>query len=255
MFSASSPDLFPSGWFAPLLLAPFVGSFAGVLIRRLPIGRDVVRARSRCDSCGQVLGARDLVPLASYLWLRGRCRPCKAAIGGVHTAVELAAIGIALAAIWVDDGDTAQIWADCVLGWTLLALAWIDWLHLRLPDSLTLPLLLAGLAATWILQPEAIGAHALGAALGFLSLEALARIYRRLRGREGIGRGDAKLLGAAGAWLGWQALPWVVLLAALAGLALVLGLRLRGVKLDAASALPFGPCLAVAIWAVFLYLP
>ena len=242
-------------WLLPLLVAPFIGSFLGVLIRRLPAGRAVGLARSQCDTCLQVLGVRDLIPLVSYLRRAGSCRYCGADIGIFHLGVELAALAIAFAAIWADGQDAPRLWADCVLGWTLLALAWIDWLHMRLPDSLTLPLLLAGLAATWWMQPEAIGEHALGALLGFLSLEGLALLYRRLRGREGIGRGDAKLLAAAGAWLGWQPLPWVVVLAAGIGLLLALLFHLRGRRLERTTALPFGPCLAVAMWAIFLYRP
>ena len=243
------------GWLAPLLAAPLVGSFVGVLIRRLPAGRPVGLARSECDVCGHGLGVRDLIPLASYAWLAGRCRHCGAAIGRFHPTIELAAIAIALVAIWAGGEDPARIWEDCALGWSLLALAWIDWDHMRLPDGLTLPLLLAGLAATWLSRPDDIGAHALGATAGFLALETLALAYRRMRGRDGIGAGDAKLLAAGGAWLGWESLPWVVLLAALIGLALALALHLRGRRIDRATALPFGPCLAVAIWAAFLYQP
>jgi leader peptidase (prepilin peptidase)/N-methyltransferase len=241
-------------WLQPLLLAPFIGSFLGVLIRRLPAGRDVVASRSACDNCRHPLGARDLLPLVSYLVLRGRCRHCGAAIGCFHPAVELAAISVAaIAAVAIDD-DAPLLWAACTLGWCLLALAWIDACHLRLPDVLTLPLLLAGLAVTAWIDPDAIAAHALGAAIGYLSLAGLAAAYRRLRGRDGLGTGDAKLLAAAGAWLGWQPLPWVVLLAAALGLAMAGVSHLRGRRISRATALPFGPCLAIAIFTFFLYL-
>lgn len=246
-------------WFVPtlalpLLLAPFIGSFLGVLIRRLPAGRDFAFSRSACDRCGHTLGVPDLVPLVSFVALGGNCRHCRAPIGGFHPAVELAAIAVAASAAWTIGDDAALLWAGCGLGWTLLALAWIDAGHMRLPDVLTLPLLLAGLAATWWLDPDALAAHALGAAAGYLSIAGLAAVYRRLRGRDGIGMGDAKLLGAAGAWLGWQALPWVVLLAALAGIAVAVLSQLRGATMTRTTALPFGPCLAVATWAIFLYL-
>ncbi|MBS0562808.1 MAG: prepilin peptidase, partial [Proteobacteria bacterium] len=89
------PDTFLP-WFAPLLAAPFVGSFLGVLIRRLPAGRPVVLGRSACDACGRTLSAADLVPLVSYLALGGRCRTCRAPIGPALPAIELAALGIAL---------------------------------------------------------------------------------------------------------------------------------------------------------------
>jgi leader peptidase (prepilin peptidase)/N-methyltransferase len=239
-------------WLLPILAAPFIGSFLGVLIRRLPEGRPVVLARSACEACGTPLGARDLVPLGSYLALRGRCRACAAPIGGFHPAVELAALGIAGVAAAALPGDAALLWLGCGLGWALLALAWIDWDHLYLPDVITLPLVPAGLLATWWLAPWRITDHALGAALGYAAFHGLAWAYRRLRGRDGMGRGDAKLLAVAGAWLGWEALPQVVLLAALAGLGLAGGMALRRGGLDPAAPLPFGPCLALALWLCWL---
>jgi leader peptidase (prepilin peptidase)/N-methyltransferase len=236
----------------PLLFAPIVGSFLGVLVRRVPAGRPVALARSACEACGHALAARDLVPLGSYAWLRGRCRYCGAPIGAFHLAIEFAALAVAASAVVVET-DPARVWVDCGLGWSLLALAWIDWRHMLLPDALTLPLLLGGLLATAWLDPDQAYAHAAGAALGYLSLRLLGSAYRRLRGREGVGAGDAKLLGAAGAWVGWEALPSVILLSALLGLAAALALHLRGAKLERTTKLPYGPCLALAVWSVRLF--
>jgi leader peptidase (prepilin peptidase)/N-methyltransferase len=242
----------PAG-LAPLLAAPVAGSWLGVLIRRLPRGAPVALARSRCEACGTVLGPFELVPLLSWLWLRGRCRHCRAPIGLFHPGIELAAIGVAAWAVWTAGDDTLRAWLGCGLGWTLLALAWIDLEWLILPDTLTLPLLLGGLAATWLAAPEALGDAALGAGLGWLVFAAVAAGYRALRGRDGLGGGDAKLLGAAGAWLGWQALPQVMLLAAVAALGVVGTLRLvRGRAFDGVE-LAFGPWLALATWLVWLY--
>ena len=239
-------------WLLPILVAPFIGSLLGVLIRRLPDGRPVTLARSACEACGTVLGVRDLVPLLSYVALRGRCRACGAPIGAFHPAVELAALAVALVAALAVPDDAALLWLGCGLGWALLALGWIDWDHLYLPDALTLPLVPVGLAATWWLAPEALADHAIGAALGYAAFRAIAWTYRRLRGRDGLGEGDAKLLAAAGAWLGWEALPQLVLLAALAGLALAGIMALRRGRLDPAAPLPFGPCLALALWLSWL---
>jgi leader peptidase (prepilin peptidase) / N-methyltransferase len=241
-------------WPLMLLLAPIIGSFLGVLIRRLPGGRPVAFARSACESCGTVLTVRDLIPLVSYGLQRGRCRRCGAAISRFHPAIELAAIGVALWAMTVDDGD--WLIADCALGWTLLALAVCDWRSYRLPDALTLPLILLGLAATWRLRPEELTAHALAAALAYTVFRALSWLYRRLRGREGLGKGDAKLLAAAGAWVGLVPLGDVVLAAAALGLLLAVILALRtGRPLSGQTVLPFGPCLACATWLVWLYIP
>ncbi|MDO9712286.1 prepilin peptidase [Paracraurococcus lichenis] len=239
-------------WVLPLLAAPVAGSLLGVLIRRLPEGRPVAWARSCCEACGGVLAARDLVPLASYLALRGRCRGCGAPIGGFHPAVELAALGLAAVAALAIPADAPRLWLACGLGWVLLALGWIDWERMLLPDLLTLPLIPAGLAVTLALAPQDLTAHALGAVLGYAAFRGLALLYRALRGREGLGEGDAKLLAVAGAWLGWPGLPDVVLLAALLGLALAGLQALRRGRLDAAARLPFGPCLALALWLLWL---
>ena len=236
-------------WLLPLLAAPFVGSLLGVLARRLPAGRPVALARSRCEACGAALSPAELVPVASYLLQRGRCRRCRGRIAPMHLAIELAAVAVAGWAACVDF-DPAWLWADCALGWTLLALGWIDWTHLRLPDALTLPLLLAGLAATALLDPDAAFDHALAAAIGYTAFRLLAIAYRALRKREGLGAGDAKLLAAAGAWVGLGGLSPVVLAAALAGLA-VAALRTR--RLRATTVVPFGTCLAVATWLVRLH--
>ena len=101
-----------------VLVAPFIGSFLGVLIRRLPEERPVVAARSACESCHQALGPLDLVPIVSFLASRGSCRHCGAAIDRFHLAIELAAIVPALWAAGLDDG--LRLWADCGLGWALL---------------------------------------------------------------------------------------------------------------------------------------
>jgi leader peptidase (prepilin peptidase)/N-methyltransferase len=239
-------------WLLPVLAAPAIGSFLGVVIRRLPEGRPIALARSTCESCGTPLAARDLVPIGSYLLLRGRCRACGAPIGGFHLAVELAALAVAACAAAVLPNDPPLLWISCGLGWTLLTLAWIDWGHLYLPDALTLPLVPAGLLVTWWLTPWALADHAIGAALGYAAFYSLAWVYRRLRGREGLGQGDAKLLAVAGAWLGWEGLPVMVLLAALAGLSLAGALAMRHGRVDAVEPLPFGPALALAFWLCWL---
>jgi leader peptidase (prepilin peptidase) / N-methyltransferase len=239
-------------WVLPVLAAPFIGSFLGVLIRRIPLGQPMIFARSACAACNSRLAARDLIPIVSYILLRGRCRICRAPIGFFHPAVELAALGIA---IWAATAGAtgARLWADCLLGWSLLALAWIDAEHMRLPDGLTLPLLLSGLIATFLSQPDRLVAHSSGAIAGYVAFQAIALSYRRLRGREGLGAGDAKLLGVAGAWVGIAALPVTVLLAAGAGLVYAALQHARGATMTRSTELPFGPWLALGLWLVRLY--
>lgn len=168
-------------------------------------------------------------------------------------AAALAA-GLAIAA-WaaLADAEPARLAANCLLGWTMLALAWIDWRSMRLPDALTLPLLLAGLLATWLDRPGDLPAHLLGALAGFAAFALVGWLYHRLRGQEGLGLGDAKLLAAGGAWLGWEALPVTVLVATMLALALALVQRLAGRAVTRETALPFGPMLALAIWLVRLH--
>ncbi len=256
----------PSGlpWLWPLLAAPFVGSFLGVLITRLPTGAPVALARSACPRCGTPLGGRDLVPLASFLVLRGRCRHCRAPIGWFHPAIELAAVAVAVWAVlatptaWgtsaaLATSTTGRLWAACGLGWTLLALAWIDWTQLLLPDVLSLPLLLVGLTLTLAWDPDQLTDHALAAMVGYLSFQCLGFGYRRLRGRDGLGGGDAKLIAAAGAWCGLAALPFVILGSAVFGLLAAMGLVLTGRGVTARTQIPFGPCIALAFWLAWLH--
>ena len=249
MIDGALPD-----WLPPVLVAPFVGSFLGVLITRLPTHRPILLGRSACPSCGHPLGALDLIPLLSFLLLRGRCRHCRTPIDPFHPAVELAALGVAA---WVATmSDAADwVWVSCGLGWTLLTLAWIDWTEFLLPDALTLPLLLAGLIRTWLWDPGQLTDHCLAAILGYLSFQLLALGYRRLRGRDGLGGGDTKLIAAAGAWLGLQALPMVVFGSALTGLLAALALALRGQTMTSTTRIPFGPCIALTFWLVWLYGP
>jgi leader peptidase (prepilin peptidase)/N-methyltransferase len=238
-------------WWLPLLAAPFAGSFLFALVRRLPREEAGLWGRSRCEACGHRLGPLELVPVASFLTLRGRCRACGTPIPAGHLFAELAAVLVAAAAI-ATGADGLALWAGCGLGWTLLALAWIDWDFFLLPDVLTLPLLVAGLGEAWLDAPWALTDRAFGAIAGYAGLRLLGAIYHRLRGREGLGQGDAKLLAVGGAWLGWPALGHVLLLAAVFGLGLAVARRLRGLALTAGTALPFGPPLAAAIFFLWL---
>lgn len=239
-------------WVWPLVAGPFVGSFLGVLIRRLPAGRTVALSRSACDQCGTTLAAHDLVPLLSFAALRGRCRRCRAAIAPFYWQVEAASVLVPLSSLLAGLGGP-YLWAVCFAGWSLLALAWIDAETMLLPDALTLPLIPAGLLAAAWLEPDLLTDHAIAAAAGFAMLRGLGLAYRWLRGRDGLGEGDAKLLAALGAWVGLAGLPFVLLGAALTGLLWALLLHLRGDAVTATTALPFGPFLALAGWAVLLF--
>lgn len=241
------------GWIWAVVTAPFIGSFLGVLALRLPVGAPVVLARSACPHCGYKLAVTDLVPLVSWVLLKGRCRRCAAPLGLLYPGIELAALAVALWAGLSLPGPL--VWAGCGFGWALLGASVVDWRHGWLPDILVLPLIPAGITVHALIRPETWPDHAIGAAAGFAGFAALAWAYKAIRGRDGLGLGDAKLLAAAGAWVSWTGLPSVVLLAALFGLVGTVIGRLAGREIGAATELPFGPPLALATWLVWLYGP
>jgi leader peptidase (prepilin peptidase) / N-methyltransferase len=245
--------LLPPSWAWPVIAAPFIGSFLGVVVVRASAPRRILFGRSACRHCGRALEPRDLVPLLSWLASRGRCRHCGADIGIFYPAIEAAALGIALWSVWLASGPL--VWASCGLGWMLLSLAAIDLRSFLLPDFLTLPLLAMGLLVTGALEPVSLASHLLGAAGGFLFIVAVRQIYWWLRHREGIGLGDAKLLAAAGAWVSWQGLPSVVLIATLAALAGALLRHYRGGSISLSDRVPFGAALCLGTWLVWLYGP
>ena len=238
-----------------LVASPFVGSWIATFAVRLPQGEPTALARSRCRSCGRQLAARDLVPLLSWLLLRGRCRFCGGAIGVYYPLVELASLAIAAAATALESGPDVAI--SCCFGWSLLALALSDLGSFLIPDAIVLPLVPCGLAVAAFSADEPLAAvleHALAALFGFAFFAGLGWAYRALRRREGLGLGDAKLMAAAGAWLGWQPLPLVVLLAASMGLAGALLARARtaGAGDWRLAKVPFGAPLAAAIFLLWL---
>jgi leader peptidase (prepilin peptidase)/N-methyltransferase len=238
---------------AMLAAAPFIGSFLGVLALRLPENQPVVWARSACDHCRHVLAPADLVPIASYLMLRGRCRYCDAKIGHFVLLIEIAALVVAAWAVVQTSG--AVLAASCVFGWMLLLLAIIDWRVQLLPDAITLPLMLAGLTVAAIVFREHLADHLIGGVAGFAIFALAAFAYRKLRGREGLGLGDAKLLGAIGAWVSWTGIPTVILWGSILGLAYALARALSGRGLRLSDCLPFGTFLAAGGWLVWLYGP
>lgn len=240
------------GVWTPVLAAPLVGSFAGLVADRLPRGDGVVWGRSRCDGCGRDLGARDLVPVLSWVVLRGRARCCGAALTPAGPLIELGVTALTLWAALVL--PPALVWPGLGLAAALVALAAIDLATFRLPDALTLPLIGGGLGLAALGLGGALGDHVLGAGLGYAAFAGLAVAYRYLRGRDGLGLGDAKLLAAAGAWVGWQGLGSVVLWGALGGLGLALATA-RTTGIGPATAVPFGPSLCLGFWITWVHGP
>lgn len=236
-----------------LAVAPFVGSFIGVVIRRLPRGGAIAWDRSRCPYCATPLAPRDLVPFFSWACRRGACRHCGHRLGWFYPAIEGASLLLAVLSLAATHDLVA--WVAWGLGCWLLTLGWIDAECWALPDALTLPLIPLGLLSGAALSAGSMPDRLAGAIVGYVALRLLGLVYHRLRGRDGLGGGDAKMLAASGAWVGASGLPSVVLAAAVAALIAAGLLRLRGMALHAQTALPFGPFLALATWLVWLLGP
>jgi leader peptidase (prepilin peptidase)/N-methyltransferase len=242
-----------SDWIALLIAAPVIGSFLGVVIRRDADFARIARGRSHCEHCGAELKVRDLVPIVSWLALKARCRTCGAKLSPFYLAVEVAAVVIVAWAMTVQRDWLLVL--SAVFGWSLLALSWIDTRTLRLPDSLTLPLLLLGLAAAPFFDSESWIGHFIGAGASYAVFASLALLYRRIRGVEGLGLGDAKLAAALGGFVSWQGMPGTVLIAATLGVLFALSRAIIGTPITRAEPIPFGPFLCLGAWITWLYGP
>jgi leader peptidase (prepilin peptidase)/N-methyltransferase len=243
-----------------------IGSFLNVVIHRLPkmmerewqaecaAARgeappagpkyDLVTPRSACPACGHRITALENIPLVSYLWLRGRCAACRAAIGVRYPLVEALTATLTAYCAW-HFGFGLAAFGAMLFAWCMIALTFIDVDTQLLPDSITLPLVWAGLLinlrGTFVDLPSAV----IGAAAGYLVLWAVYWAFKLATGKEGMGFGDFKLLAAIGAWLGWKMLPLVILASSFVGavvgvVLIVLARRGREVPI------PFGPYLAGA---------
>lgn len=254
---------------AVFVVGLMVGSFLNVVIHRLPIMLEaafrqdcllmdqppgtvppplpkynLVVPRSACPQCKTMISAWDNIPVISWGMLKGRCRHCRNPISIRYPAVEMVT-ALLSAAIAHHYGFGTQALAALVFCWALIALFWIDLDTYYLPDSLTLGLLWAGLLANSFGLFVPLSEAVVGAMAGYLSLWLVYWGFKLLTGKEGMGYGDFKLLAALGAWMGWKALPVIILLSSLVGALLGVGLVLLA-RRGWAKPLPFGPYLALA---------
>ena len=224
-------------------LGLIAGSFIATLVVRWPENRRV-GGRSACDACGEQLRWFELIPLSSYILAGGRCRRCGTSIGPVHPIAEALCALVGALAFCLCPGIDGAFAA--LAGWLLVALALIDLRAFWLPDALTGSLVVVSAASALAGIDPLPEMRLIGGAAGFLVLWGIARTYRLVRGREGLGGGDPKLFGAIGLWLGWEALPFVLLLGSLIGLMAVATMMARGTTVRATTRLPFGSMLAAA---------
>ena len=258
--------------FIPLaiLLGLLVGSFLNVVIHRLPAMMErawlaeaaelrgelvpeaeafnLIEPRSCCPHCGHAISALENIPIFSFLFLRGRCRQCQASISLRYPLVEALTAVLSGYAAWRFGYTPAAAGAILFL-WIMIALAFIDLDTQLLPDNLTLPLLWLGLGFNLMFGAQGrfatLDDAVIGAMAGYLSLWAVYWLFKLVTGKEGMGHGDFKLLAAIGAWLGWQMLPLIILLASVAGA--VIGIALIVFKQHRRELpIPFGPYLAIA---------
>lgn len=265
------------GWLlasALLTLGLVVGSFLNVVIHRLPImmetrwrsdccellelereGTGAVMTlstpNSHCPHCKAAIRAWQNIPVVSYLFLGGKCAQCKVPISPRYPLVELVT-GLLTLSLMLQFPASIALLGAMLLTWCLVALTMIDIDHQLLPDDITLPLLWLGLlfnvGGSYVSLTDAV----IGAMAGYLVLWSVYWLFKLATGKEGMGYGDFKLLAALGAWLGWQALPSIILLSsivgAVAGIALMI-LKSRGRDVP----MPFGPYLAAAGWIVLMW--
>ena len=217
------------------------GGLLGQAVEKLPT-LSLSRPASRCPHCGHKIRWFENVPLLSWVVLRGRCSACKAPISARYPFIELLTCGLFAAAGWkLGAQPVALLWC----GWlaVLIALTGIDWDTTLLPDSLTLPLLWSGLLAATLGWTLPWSSALWGAVVGYLSLWSIYWLFKLTTGKEGMGYGDFKLLAALGAWLGWQAILPIVLMASIIGAVVGIGLKVGG-GLREGRYVPFGPFLA-----------
>ena len=258
------------------VFALVVGSFLNVVILRLPVMMDRAWRRectqlldspplsaehaepvslayppSTCPRCGHRIRPLENIPVLSYVFMRGRCSGCRERISLRYPVVEIITALVSVAVV-LRFGPTLHAAAALVFTWALVALTVIDLDHQLLPDSITLPLLWAGLVINQMTGVVPLQDALWGAVFGYLSLWSVYWGFKLLTGKEGMGYGDFKLLAALGAWLGWTALPGIILLSSLVGA--ITGITLILIQgRDKNIPIPFGPYLATAGWLMLLY--
>ena len=233
-----------------------VGSFLNVVIHRGPVMWDLIEQtdgrkgnllfpRSYCPKCGATLAPVSLIPILGFLIQRGRCSVCLEPIHWRYPLIELAGAFTAVIAFGLHGFSmVALVLAVCL--WTMIVLAAIDLETGYLPDALTIPLIALGIGFNSTGQMAPFMDALIGAIVGYVVFRAIGAVFLRVRGIEGLGQGDAKLLAATGAWAGWTVLAPTVFVSALGTLLIVGAINARGGEVNRETEIPFGPALAAA---------
>ena len=233
-------------YFVVFILGSLWGSFCNVCIYRLPVKGDVVSSRSRCRSCKKIIQWFDNIPLVSYIILLAKCRKCKTKINFRYFAVELST-ALSFLAVFYLYGVTISTLLLMVLIIFFVIIFFIDLDHYIIPNELTFPLMLIGFIKSFDpnlnlnLFPNYIDSL-IGGALGYILIWGLITLYLKIRNKEGMGLGDAKLLSAIGFWFGWYSIPYVIFLSSLSALMIALPGLINKSK-TMSSQIPFGPYL------------
>lgn len=259
-----------------LIVGLSVGSFLNVVIYRVPVMLknewrsecqsfleiesyeektdttfNLMKPVSSCPSCGHKIRFRENVPLFSYLFLKGQCAKCKTHISLQYPAIEVitAALSVVVA---MHFGVTIETVFALLFTWSLISLTMIDAQTQLLPDNITQPLLWLGLLINAFGVITDLQSAVIGAAIGYMVLWSVYKLFKLITGKEGMGYGDFKLLAALGAWMGWQFLPQIILLSSLVGV--IIGVSMIIFKRhDKNIPIPFGPYLAIAGWIAFMW--
>jgi len=225
------------------VLGAIFGSFGNVVIYRYLSNESIVWPRSRCPNCQKMIRWFDNIPIFSWLlWLRGKCRYCQSKISAQYPLIELL-VAILFTAAYLKTGLKMTTFETCLLLWGLVIVSVIDLKSYLLPDLFTLPGIILGLLFSYLNPDRSFVDASLGVLVGGGVFWALAKAYFAIRKEEGLGGGDIKLLAVIGAFLGWEAIPFVLLVASVVGsIAGLLAMKMsqKGIK----TIIPFGPYLA-----------
>ncbi len=238
------------------ILGLLVGSFLNVIIYRLPRmsteSYNLSFPRSFCTACFASIRFYDNIPVLSYVLLQGKCRACEHSIPYRYPLVESLTSLLTMLIVWHFGNLDLKCLFAILLSWALVALSYIDFEHSILPDSITLPFIWIGLLLSIFSVFNTPESCILGAVLGYLSLWTVYQLFKYFTHKEGMGYGDFKLLSMLGAWLGWQAVPIIILIASIFGSIIGLGLIFFKNK-DKDTAIPFGPYLALGGFITLLW--